>query len=612
MKYVLNKKIELIFSSVLGMIFAIMVLSLLVSSRDFIRDPAPGGAMGATLIDSVLVTVEGESTEMTLPANIRGYEAGTEVKVDFDVDPAWGDTLFVKSVYSSMGVSINGKVVYLYGSEDAYPDFMADPPITSKFIPLADLKEKGHVTLTYEMPVSKPDLELKASLVSNSSGILKFLFKRNLSSLMLSAFLIVAVFVLMLLFLSVVFIERDGIIFLRLAAFCALTCIWNIGDCEVSVFIFKNPLLLYLMTFMGVTAASIPLHNVVLQILNIHNREVIIAARRIMSVWLILAVALQLSGLVMLSRSVYFYMILIILDLFLLLGVSLYEYYKFDDRFGKPMSVALGILIVSAMAESYNFGFRLNTNMPVFLEGGIALFICIMTLLSGNFYVDALKTRKMEEKQKMEVTLMKMRLEHEKKHAEVVRENENNLRRQRHDYRHHLAVLKSLNEANDREALTKYLDEMIEDTTAYGGENYCDNRAVDAVVSGYAARAKSIGVEYELLLEVPDHTSHINDTELCELFGNLLENAVEACGRMTEGRRFITMKSKLHFETLIITMDNSYSGEVRMRGGEYMSSKGNRAGIGMKSIQNVVEKNEGKFKFSAENGIFHSSILLHI
>lgn len=608
-----SRKKDKLFSLTVGLVMTVMTLILLLSSLQFMRDPAPGGARGVTRIENVAVTVDGVRTEMTLPADIRGYDPGTMVLVSFDVNPKWGDTLYVRSIYSFLDVSLDGNVIYRYGMKGTYPGFMADPPISSKFISIGGTKKTGHVTLTYVMPESKDELELKAPLVSNSSGLLRFLFTRNLSSLALSAFLLVATFVLMLLFLTVVFFEKEGIIFLRLAAFCALTAIWNIGDCEISVFIIKSPMILYLMTFMGIISAAIPLHNLLLQIVNVHKRNWVIMARRTLSVLVMLAIAGQLSGLVMLHRSVYFFMVVLTVDLLFLFGVSLYEYLKFGDHYGRPMCIAMGILIAATILESYNYGYRLNTNMAIFLQCGIALFICVIAVLSGTFYRDSIRIRKMEEKQKLDVTLMQMRLEHEKKHAEIVIENEKILRKQRHDFRHHLMVLKNLNENGERETLTEYLDEMISDMTPVTmSENYCDNRAVNAVVSGFAAQASRAGVECDILLEVPDHTSRLNDVELCEVFGNLLENAVEACGRMTEGKKFITMRSRLHFENLIITMDNSFDGTVRMMGNEYMSSKRNGAGIGVKSIQSVAKKNNGKADFSSGNGVFHSSILLHI
>lgn len=606
------RKKGLIFSVAMGLVLAILTASLILSTREIMKDPAPGGAIGVTRIDRATVTVGGESKEMDLPANIRGYEPGTPVMVGFDIEPGWGDAMYVKAIYSFLDVSMDGNVLYRYGQEGTYPSFMADPPIAAKFVSLGSSRGPRHVTLTYRMPNSKSALELQAPAVSNSSGLLRYIFKRSLISVGLSAFLLVSTFVLMLLFLSVVFFEKQGLIFLRLAAFCALTAIWNIGDCELSVFIVNNPMLLYLMVFLGVFSAGIPLHNVVLQVIDVHNRRPVILARKALTVFVALALAGQLSGLMMLNRSVYIFMVFIVLDLIFLMGVSLYEYFKFDDRFGRPMGFALGILIISAIAESYNYGFKLNTNMPVFLECGIALFISVLAFLSGSFYLDGIRIRKMEEKQKLEVTLMQMRLEHEKKHSEVVQENEKILRKQRHDYRHHLAVIKSLNEANDREALAEYLDEMIREIPVDLTVNYCDNRAVNAVVSGFVTQAKESGVECDIILEVPDHTSHMSDTELCEVFGNLLENAVEACGRMKEGRKFITMRSRLHFENLIITMDNSFNGELRMTGKDFMSSKRNSVGIGVKSIQSVAKKNNGKAEFSYGNDVFHSSILLHI
>lgn len=82
---------------------------------------------------------------------------------------------------------------------------------------------------------------------------------------------------------------------------------------------------------------------------------------------------------------------------------------------------------------------------------------------------------------------------------------------------------------------------------------FCENQAANAIISHYAALCQEQGAEMNIRLVVPARTEQVSDAELCVIFGNLLENALEACGHMTEGRKFLRLSSDVHLGTLTIT-----------------------------------------------------------
>ena len=111
---------------------------------------------------------------------------------------------------------------------------------------------------------------------------------------------------------------------------------------------------------------------------------------------------------------------------------------------------------------------------------------------------------------------------------------------------------------------------------------------------------------------MPEHMRGVSDSELCAVFGNLLENAFEACSRQKTGSRFIRIASMVRNDMLIISMDNSYGEKIRRVNGEYISSKRDDVGTGLSSIASVAESHGGSASFEAEESenIFHSSVYL--
>lgn len=92
----------------------------------------------------------------------------------------------------------------------------------------------------------------------------------------------------------------------------------------------------------------------------------------------------------------------------------------------------------------------------------------------------------------------------------------------------------------------------------------------------------------------------------------VLVNALEACGRMTEGRRFLRLISAVHLDTLTVIMDNSFDGHVRVEAGKFRSSKREDFGVGLTSIQAVARKCGGNAQFEPDGRVFRSSVYVRV
>ena len=79
------------------------------------------------------------------------------------------------------------------------------------------------------------------------------------------------------------------------------------------------------------------------------------------------------------------------------------------------------------------------------------------------------------------------------------------------------------------------------------------------------------------------------------IIGNLLENAVEGADK-AEGKKYIRLTMKYDRNNLLITVENSYKGElVKWKGGELRTTKADVSnhGIGLPSVRRAAEKYQG-------------------
>ena len=269
--------------------------------------------------------------------------------------------------------------------------------------------------------------------------------------------------------------------------------------------------------------------------------------------------------------------------------------------------------MMSAMVTVFTGSFQdelVGTWRFLFTRTSLLLCVVVVYWVLLNALEGLRRQAALEEQLRFEASLLETQITEQKKYSRLMVEHMEELRRQRHDLRHQLTAIQGLTR-EDNAPLRAYLDDLL-DAIPAAPQIYCENQAVNAIISHYAALCREQGVEADIRLTVPGKTEQVTDTELCVIFGNLLENALEACARMTEGRKFIRLHSTAHLGTLTVTLDNSFDGQARQEEGKFRSSKRDDFGVGLASIQAVARRRGGGARFEPDGRVFRSSVYLRL
>ena len=179
----------------------------------------------------------------------------------------------------------------------------------------------------------------------------------------------------------------------------------------------------------------------------------------------------------------------------------------------------------------------------------------------------------------------------------------------RHDFRHQLLVIRSLADRESTEELRRYLDQYVEGLSA-DRPPLASNYAVDAVAKHYLERAEKADVKIDFSLRLPERLG-LPEGEFCMVFANLLENALEACQRMPDGPRFISVDAEQAGNFLVVVVENSFDeSTIRHQGCRLLSSKRGGRGLGLSSVAATTEKYHGELRLSQENGVFRAEAAL--
>lgn len=234
--------------------------------------------------------------------------------------------------------------------------------------------------------------------------------------------------------------------------------------------------------------------------------------------------------------------------------------------------------------------------------------ICTFYLIFVLFYFN--ESQKQAEAQR-ERDIIASQLEQSQRELETMRQMQKGTAIYRHDMRHHLSLIGGFAADGDLGKIKEYLAITEADIDALTPIRYCENETVNLILSSFEARAKKERVALQVNVRLPEELC-INDTELCSLLSNALENALIAASKLEDEKlRKVYFHAVINGGKLVISTENAYVGKIEMEG-EIPKSNTREAGhgFGVKSMISIVDRHSGLYSFETEGGVFILRIML--
>lgn len=160
-------------------------------------------------------------------------------------------------------------------------------------------------------------------------------------------------------------------------------------------------------------------------------------------------------------------------------------------------------------------------------------------------------------------------------------------RRNRHDFKHHMAAIRRYIDNDDKSGLTDYWLELQEHVSHVIEVPYTGNSALDGVLLRYAKLCSRHDIRFEYSGTIQKLV--ITNTQLCALLGNALENAYTGCMTVDQDRYITVTMRKDHNEQSIL-IENCYDGVIDIENGAILSRKRDHAaGVGLESMRSICE-----------------------
>lgn len=143
---------------------------------------------------------------------------------------------------------------------------------------------------------------------------------------------------------------------------------------------------------------------------------------------------------------------------------------------------------------------------------------------------------------------------------------------------------------------------------------FCDEEVVNAVLTLKKQMAEAEQIHMNISVLLPKIIS-VSALDLCSLFCNLLDNAIEACRRNTTISGYITVKADIVRGGYLIIKTENPCEQLLVRDNHFFrTSKENASehGYGLKLIEQIAEKYHGKVSAKQEQTRFIVSVLMNL
>ena len=177
-----------------------------------------------------------------------------------------------------------------------------------------------------------------------------------------------------------------------------------------------------------------------------------------------------------------------------------------------------------------------------------------------------------------------------------------------HDIKYKIEASLNSNKIND-------LDEINNLIAIYDSNIQTGNKLLDVLFTEKSLYCEQNNIKFSAMID-GTKLDFIEDGDLYCLFGNLMDNALEAVTKIpNEDKRIINFTVKSKDNLLIIQQDNYYIGDINFdKDGLPLTSKEDKKyhGFGMQSIKLLVEKYHGTMTTYVNSDVYHLNILFNL
>ena len=262
------------------------------------------------------------------------------------------------------------------------------------------------------------------------------------------------------------------------------------------------------------------------------------------------------------------------------------------------------LAMTSLVVSPRNYNIQNLTRVLILITIVMAIYT-LMQVAFVTFYLDV-------KKKNNEIEILQMKNSMALKIYEERLEMNTEIHKIAHDIKNHLYYLESIMGENGSKG-SIYLDKLK------GRIERCENTIstkcdiLDVLIRGKCDEMSELEIQYDIDINF-ECGIFIEELDIVALFGNLIDNAIEACARVDSIDKKICIYCNKIEEFIALKVINSSNNQYSFENGKLATIKYDKRnhGIGLISVKETVEKYNGKYTYKIEDGYYIANVVIPI
>ncbi|MGL4730489.1 MAG: ATP-binding protein [Clostridium sp.] len=307
----------------------------------------------------------------------------------------------------------------------------------------------------------------------------------------------------------------------------------------------------------------------------------------------------------------------IIQAIFMLLALYIFIYIK---KFFKLKKISHIFILVPILINisTLILSFRLIAvdNSITHINDLILILIPLLVLISNIYFFLIVKRSIRSYKFEYENEILKDNILKEYNYYLNMSKEKEKIRNLHHDMKNHIICIRHLCESNELEKIITYIDDIESKTCNYS--KYKDalntgNMILDSILINKKSICQNKEINFNIDMDF-SKSDFIDMIDVCTIFSNLIDNAIEACDKIIDSNlpKNIVLKSKYIDNFCVIIIENTKINKINKKNGAFLTSKidSSMHGIGLKNAISTVEKYSGNVVITHDDNIFKVKIVI--
>lgn len=299
-----------------------------------------------------------------------------------------------------------------------------------------------------------------------------------------------------------------------------------------------------------------------------------------------------------------------------LIIVKFFQSYTEGKQDNEPLNLLQAMQILLIPAGSI-FVMHALVQVSLFTSSNIQWLIIssiiVLVIVNLFFYYVFDKLKKVEQT-KYENNLLKAQAQYYIRQQDNLKSNYDAVRTLKHDLKHQLLYIKNKLEENSEVAINDLkfeLDKLIGSIELKELTFYSSNTIINSILNYKLDNAIKRNIKVDVKVGL-NNSALVNENLLYIILGNALDNALENYNDKKSSSKKIVVRIYEEHSNLYIKISNPYLRKLTLKNNLPLTHKKDSFmhGIGLKSIKNMVENNNGQLRLSHNNNIFVLEIIL--